>query len=193
MCAHVSIAARQQPWLPVQAPTSLLLLNFHFPATLKGPLAPAYPAGVSSGVPPCFLTSSGGRIALTEQPLRSLVGLQAAGKAARAAPWSRRRSTRVSRGTPGATAPTQDGASATKHRAVTKGCARAALHCDKATDPIAHCRPGSKLTAGNGPRKEVCTSPSALSKELDRFQRQCYVYLYGGCVNKPVQGINWFF
>lgn len=45
LCAHTCpLLPSSQPWLLVQAPLSLLLLNFHFPATLKGPLAPAYPA-----------------------------------------------------------------------------------------------------------------------------------------------------
>lgn len=45
VCEHTSITTRRQPQLLVQAPASFLLLNCHFPATLKGPLAPAHPAG----------------------------------------------------------------------------------------------------------------------------------------------------
>lgn len=45
LCVHTyPLLPSSQPWLLVQAPVSLLLLDFHFPATLKGPLAPAYPA-----------------------------------------------------------------------------------------------------------------------------------------------------
>lgn len=42
---HASIPTRRQPQLLVQAPTSFSWLNCHFPATLKGPLAPAHPPG----------------------------------------------------------------------------------------------------------------------------------------------------
>lgn len=45
VCEHTSITTRRQPQLLVQAPATLLLLNCHFPATLKGPLAPAHPPG----------------------------------------------------------------------------------------------------------------------------------------------------
>lgn len=76
VCEHASLSARRARLLG-QAPAPLSVLNHHFP----------YPEGASasctagwssgsSGMPPRFLTSSGGRIALSEWPIHGRAGSQ---------------------------------------------------------------------------------------------------------------------
>lgn len=195
-CAHVSVATQQQPWLLVQAPASFLLLNFHFPATLKGPLAPAYLAGAHWSL--CRHSS------MFPHQLR---GKSSTHWMAHSRPGRCTNHTENTEGSSAesakAGAPASGGDS--RHRRPCSGLSR---HHRAFGRHGGLCQGGPAPRRGHRPHHSLQTrqqinrqqwppkgasrwrSPSAPSEEMDRFQRQCYVYSSGGCVNKSVQGIH---